>query len=79
MTRKIVCKRPKILGKYKRTNSVFTSVENIRRDGVGIELRDSRIQEEIREELGRDIKFLCWPHGDNDERSHKMAMKLSLG
>jgi len=31
-------------------------------------------KQEIETRLGHKVEFLCWPHGDNNEVAHKMAM-----
>jgi hypothetical protein len=30
----------------------------------------------IEQELKKKVEFLCWPHGDNDEKVHQMALEM---
>lgn len=34
-----------------------------------------RSKEILEEKLGKEVSFLCWPHGDNDPILHKMALE----
>lgn len=60
--------------RYRNANSIITSRES---DEAYVE----RLREEIfgsklilEENLGRSVEFLCWPHGDNNDMAHRMAI-----
>ncbi len=47
--------------------------EKARRLRVEQELRLSRRR--IEAELGKEVRYLCWPHGDNSPEAHQMALE----
>lgn len=63
-----------VLDKYKEKGEVFSKVESEKEIEERLRYEIVNSKEILEKELGRSMKFLCWPHGDNDERSHKMAM-----
>lgn len=67
-------KANEILDKYKIQNTVFERIESVAEmsDRLQYEIVESKII--LEEQLGHSLKFLCWPHGDNDENSHRIAM-----
>lgn len=73
-----LAKANEILKTYKKNGNVFEKVESE-------EEMQSRLKVEIVEskailehQLSRKLKFLCWPHGDNNVRSHNMAMEAGF-
>jgi len=63
-----------ILEKYNAQDEVFERIETQDEMEKRLHYEIITSKELIEKEIGRPLKFLCWPHGDNDERSHKMAI-----
>lgn len=63
-----------IMNKYKSQNQVFERIETEEEMEKRLRYEIITSKEIIEKEIGRPLKFLCWPHGDNDERSHSMAI-----
>jgi hypothetical protein len=40
-----------------------------------LEFEIAHSKKEIEHQLQKKVLFLCWPHGDNDNYTHQMAIK----
>jgi peptidoglycan/xylan/chitin deacetylase (PgdA/CDA1 family) len=61
---------------YISKNELITAVESEAdfKTRVRFELEESKLQ--IEKALGKNIRYLCWPHGDNDLYAHNLALEL---
>jgi len=61
---------------YLKNNKLIISreSEDDYRKRVHFEIAESK--RIIEEKLGKKVEFLCWPHGDNNEELHKIALNL---
>lgn len=60
---------------YKKDNKIITERES-REDflkRINYEIVESKNQ--IEKKLSKKVEFLCWPHGDNSEEVHEIAIK----
>lgn len=65
-----------VYDEYKRNNAIISNTETEREYKARIyyELKES--MDIIERELNKKVSFCCWPHGDNNEFSHKTALKI---
>lgn len=63
---------------YRHSNSTVTHIESN-------EEYETRVRNDVREgklvlekELEREVRFLCWPHGDNNEFSNRVAEEVGF-
>jgi peptidoglycan/xylan/chitin deacetylase (PgdA/CDA1 family) len=75
---KALIKANEILEQYKIKNSVFERVENDEEMSARLRYEILESKFTLEEKLGHTLKFLCWPHGDNDENSHRIAMEAGF-
>jgi hypothetical protein len=54
---------------------IITSVESEQEYERRIEFEIRESKKIIEKNLGKKVEFLCWPHGDNNERAHQVALK----
>lgn len=61
---------------YSMKNALITDVESETdfKARVRFELEESKLQ--IEKALEKNIRYLCWPHGDNDLYAHNLALEL---
>lgn len=66
-----------ILDRYEQSQSVFSKIESDEEmeERLKYEIVESKM---ILKRNCRELDFLCWPHGDNDQRSHKMALDIGF-
>ncbi|MEW6506970.1 MAG: polysaccharide deacetylase family protein [Bacteroidota bacterium] len=59
----------------KKYNNIieYSETENEYKERVRYELKESK--DIIETELYKKVEICCWPHGDNNEFAHKMALK----
>jgi hypothetical protein len=60
--------------KYKREKSIITATESDEEYLSRIKNEISGSKTIIEEKLNKKVEFLCWPHGDNNEELHQMAL-----
>jgi peptidoglycan/xylan/chitin deacetylase (PgdA/CDA1 family) len=75
---KALIKANEILDKYKIQNNVFERVESDEEMASRLKYEIVESKQILEEKLGHSLKFLCWPHGDNDENSHRIAMEAGF-
>lgn len=63
-----------VLENYKESESVFSKIESDQEMENRLKYEIVGSKKILEKQLGREVDFLCWPHGDNDERSHRMAI-----
>jgi hypothetical protein len=61
--------------KLKRDNELITSIETDQEYENRIRYEVFESKRIIEEELNKKVEFLCWPHGDNNEFAHKIALE----
>ena len=61
--------------KYKQNSSLILSTESEEdyKDRIRYEIYESK--KIIEQKLNKKVEFLCWPHGDNNESLHRMALE----
>lgn len=67
-----------ILDKYAARDQVFERIETEAEMEERLRYEIVTSKETIENGIGRQLKFLCWPHGDNDERSHRIAKEAGF-
>jgi len=75
---KALCIANEILVKYKEQNIVFERVESDDEMASRLKYEIVESKQILEQELGHSLKFLCWPHGDNDENSHRIALEAGF-
>ncbi|MRR21789.1 hypothetical protein EG830_02265 [bacterium] len=63
-----------IYEKYRNDNLVITRRETEEEYSERIDREIIGSKEIIERELGREVEFLCWPHGDNNSFLHRKAL-----
>jgi Polysaccharide deacetylase len=60
---------------FKDTNTLVTGVEKEEAylERLNYEIAGSK--KILEEKLNKPVEFLCWPHGDNSEQAHEVAVK----
>ena len=59
----------------KRDNLIISSIETDQEYENRIKYEIFESKRIIEEKLNKKVEFLCWPHGDNNEFAHKLAME----
>ncbi len=64
-----------LLDDYERRGQLVLEIENETsyRDRLHYEIVQSKAI--LEEQLGKPVRFMCWPHGDNNALCHEMARK----
>ena len=68
----------RVKGKYdelKTSNRLITSIETEEEYNRRLRYEIFESKRIIEENLNKKVEFLCWPHGDNNEFAHKLAME----
>lgn len=63
-----------IYERYLKNDELFSSIESEKeyKQRVMYEIRNSK--QILETKLNKPVNFLCWPHGDNNEYTHSIAM-----
>lgn len=59
---------------YDRQERLLTAVESDEAYHARLQYEILRSKEIIESQLGKTVDFLCWPHGDNTQEAHDMAI-----
>ncbi len=61
---------------YKEGDNLIVKTESESEYHARIEFELKESKNVIEKELNKEVKFCCWPHGDNNEFAHKTAIEL---
>lgn len=75
---KVLARAENILEQYRKSDKVFEKVESQHEMEKRLHYEIVESKSILEKNLGRSISFLCWPHGDNDKRSHEMAINAGF-
>lgn len=62
-----------IYERYKGAGELVTAVESAEAFRRRLEYEVAESKQIIEEKMGKPVRFLCWPHGDNSHEAHALA------
>jgi len=60
---------------YLARKAIFSWIENDQDFNVRLRYEIADSKKVLEKMLGKPVEFLCWPHGENDERAHSVALE----
>ncbi|PHR45580.1 MAG: hypothetical protein COA32_13060 [Fluviicola sp.] len=75
---KAVALAENIVKQYRQNDNVFEKIESKEEMEKRLHYEIVESKNILEKNLERPISFLCWPHGDNDKKSHDMAIKAGF-
>jgi len=73
---KLMSQVKEIYLKYKKNDSIIIGKESQKEYEQRVEEELKLSKEMIEKELEKPVEYLCWPHGDNNDFSHKKALEV---
>lgn len=67
-----------IYQKYTRNNGLITNIESEEEYLARLDYEITGSKKTIEIQLNNKVEFLCWPHGDNNETSHRVAREAGF-
>jgi len=63
-----------IIEVFRKKDTIFSSIESVEEYKKRLEYEIGGSRKILEEKLNKPVRFLCWPHGENNEDVHQIAL-----